>query len=189
MKPAVIFICAALCAAACSSGSAPAPAAPLKVLSFNLLRFDNAKAADPKTAAFMASLLRDADVAALQEGLQVSAEAVRAFAEMAGPNRGFLLGPPQGRNGFYRENFVFIYNTDRVTLAASALYPDADKIFERPPMAAHFKTASSGFIVLNCHIKPDETGGQTAREIAALPKPPAASPRSGGKTTCWSPAT
>lgn len=157
-------------AASCSPGPAPAPAAPLRIASFNLSRFDDAKAANRKTAAFTASLLRDADAAALQEGLGLSGEAARDFAGLIGPDREFLLGPPQGRNAYYRENFLFVWNKNRVSLAASAVYPDPEKTFERPPMAAYFKAPGFGFILVNCHVKPDETGARTAAEIAALPE-------------------
>jgi endonuclease/exonuclease/phosphatase family metal-dependent hydrolase len=168
-----IFTTGLACVFAASCG--PGPAAgdavpPVKAVSFNLRRFDDAKAAGRTAAGFMASLLRDADIAALQEGLDVSEAAVREFAGMTGGNRGFALGPAQGRNGFYRENFIFLYNKDRVTLAATAVYPDEGRVFERPPVAAYFKTGGFDFIAVNCHIKPDETGAQTAREIALLPE-------------------
>ena len=172
MKLSMIFVCAA--AVSCAFAPAPESAAgPVKIVSFNLRRFDDAKAANRKVAGFLASLLRDADIAALQEGLEVSEAAVREFAGLAGANRGFALGPPEGRNAFYRENFIFVYNKDRVTLVATAVYPDEAKTFERPPMAAYFKTAgfdSFDFIIVNNHIKPDETTAQTTAEIARLPE-------------------
>ncbi|MDR1469925.1 MAG: endonuclease [Spirochaetaceae bacterium] len=168
---AAAAVCAAMCAASCTFTPAPESAAgPVKIVSFNLRRFDDAKAANRKVAGFMASLLRDADIAALQEGLGVSEAAVREFAGLTGANRGFVLGPAQGRNAFYRENVIFVYNKDRVTLVATAVYPDETKTFERPPMAAYFKTAGFDFIVVNCHIKPDETTTQTTKEIASLPE-------------------
>jgi endonuclease/exonuclease/phosphatase family metal-dependent hydrolase len=166
---AAVF-CAVNCALSCTLTPAPEPAGPVKIVSFNLRRFDNAKAANRKTAGFMASLLRDADVAALQEGLKVSEAAVREFAELTGANRGVVVGPAQGRNAFYRENYIFLYNKDRVTLVATAVYPDEAKTFERPPMAAYFRAAGFDFIVVNCHIKPDETTVQTTEEIAKLPE-------------------
>jgi endonuclease/exonuclease/phosphatase family metal-dependent hydrolase len=171
MKLSMILVCVAavFCAVSCVFTPAPEPAEPVKVVSFNLRRFDDTKAANRKTAGFMASLLRDADVAALQEGLGVSEAAVREFAGLTGANRGFALGPAEGRNVFYRENFIFIYNKDRMSLAATAVYPDGERAFERPPMAAYFKTAGFDFIVVNCHIKPDETTAQTTKEIARLP--------------------
>jgi endonuclease/exonuclease/phosphatase family metal-dependent hydrolase len=170
VKRLMIFVCAALCAASCTVAPAPESAGPVKIVSFNLRRFDDTKAANRKTAGFMASLLRDADVAALQEGLQVSETAVREFVSLTGPNRDFVLGPAEGRAAFYRENFIFVYNKDRVTLIAATVYPDETRTFERPPMAAYFRAAGFDFIIVNCHIKPDETTTQTAREIAALPE-------------------
>ncbi|MDR1231848.1 MAG: hypothetical protein LBK61_10660 [Spirochaetaceae bacterium] len=168
MKMMMVFVF--LLATSCDIAPAPVSTEPVKVVSFNLRRFDDAKARNRKIAGFMAGLLRDADVAALQEGLAVSEAAVREFAETVGGNRGFVLGPPEGRNAFYREHFIFLYNKDRVTLKASAVYPDEAKVFERPPMAACFTTeAGFDFIVVNNHIKPDEAQTQTAREIARIP--------------------
>ena len=158
-----------LCFLSCPAAPASGPAAPLKVVSFNLLRFGDAKAADRKIAGFMASLIRDADVAALQEGLDLSEDAARGFAEMAGADKAFVLGPPQGRNDFYRENYLFLYNKNRVSLAAAAVYPDIERTFERPPMAAYFKAAAFDFFIVNCHVKPDETAARTTAEIARLP--------------------
>jgi endonuclease/exonuclease/phosphatase family metal-dependent hydrolase len=159
-----------VCVASCTVAPAPEYAGPVKIVSFNLRRFDDAKAANWKVAGFLASLLRDADIAALQEGLELSEAAVREFAGLTGANRGFVLGPPEGRNAFYRENFIFVYNKDRVTLVATAVYPDEAQTFERPPMAAYFKAAGFDFIVVNNHIKPDETTAQTTAEIAFLPE-------------------
>jgi hypothetical protein len=127
---AAVTLCAALCAASCTVAPAPESAGPVKVVSFNLRRFDDAKAANRKTAGFMASLLRD--VAVLQEGLQVSETAIREFAGLTGPNRDFVLGPAEGRTAFYRENFIFVCNKDRVTLIAAAVYSDGAGTFERP---------------------------------------------------------
>jgi endonuclease/exonuclease/phosphatase family metal-dependent hydrolase len=168
MKILVVLAC--LFAVSCDVAPAPVPTEPLKVVSFNLRRFDDAKAGDRKIAGFLAELLRAADVAALQEGLAVSETAVRAFAEAMGGNRGFVLGPPEGSSAFYRENYIFLYNRDRMTLKACAVYPDEAKVFERPPMAAWFATgAGFDFIVVNSHIKPDETKAQTTKEIAQIP--------------------
>jgi endonuclease/exonuclease/phosphatase family metal-dependent hydrolase len=169
MKLFMVFVC--LLAVSCDVAPAPVSTEPVKVVSFNLRRFDDAKARDRKIAGFLASLLRDADVAALQEGLAVSEGAVREFAESVGGNVGFVLGPPEGSSAFYRENFIFLYHKDRVTLKASAVYPDHTNTFERPPMAAYFAAdAGFDFIVLNNHVKPDETQKQTTQEIAHLPE-------------------
>jgi endonuclease/exonuclease/phosphatase family metal-dependent hydrolase len=165
----LMFVC--LIAASCDIAPAPVSVEPVRVVTFNLRRFDDAKAHNRNIAGFLAGLLRDADVAALQEGLVVSEAAVREFSEAVGGNRGFVLGPPEGRSTFYRENYIFLYNRDRVTCKASAVYPDEAGIFERPPMAAYFSTeAGFDFIVVNNHIKPDETKVQTVREIAQIPE-------------------
>jgi endonuclease/exonuclease/phosphatase family metal-dependent hydrolase len=168
VKVLAVWVCVLV--VSCEVAPAPIPNGPIKVFSFNLRRFDDAKAANKSVAGFLAGMLRDADVAALQEGLEVSEAAVCEFVRLMGGNRGFVLGPPEGRSAFYRENFLFVYNKDRVRLESSAVYPDSAKKFERPPMAAYFKTnAGFDFIVLNCHIKPDEAKVQTAKEIALLP--------------------
>jgi endonuclease/exonuclease/phosphatase family metal-dependent hydrolase len=168
LQSLMLFVCVA--AVSCTFNPVAEPAGPVKIVSFNLRRFDDAKAANRKVAGFMASLLRDADIAALQEGLGVSETAVREFAGLTGANRDFVLGPAEGRNAFYRENFIFVYNKDRVSLVATAVYPDEERTFERPPMAVFCKTAGFDFIIINCHIKPDETTAQTTREIARLPE-------------------
>jgi endonuclease/exonuclease/phosphatase family metal-dependent hydrolase len=168
MKVLMVLVCVFVLS--CDIAPAPASTDPIKIVSFNLRRFDDTKAGNRNVAGFLAALLRDADIAALQEGLAVSEAAVREFAGMIGGNRGFVLGPPEGRNAFYRENYIFVYNKDRVTLEASAVYPDEAKNFERPPMAAYFKAAGFDFIILNNHIKPDETQVQTTKEIALLPE-------------------
>jgi endonuclease/exonuclease/phosphatase family metal-dependent hydrolase len=169
MKTMMVLAC--LFIAACDFAPVPGSTEPVKVVSFNLRRFDDTKARDRKISGFLAGLLRDADVAALQEGLAVSEAAVREFAQSVGGNRGFVLGPLEGSSAFYRENFIFLYNRDRVTLKASAVYPDETGVFERPPMAAYFTTdAGFDFIVLNNHIKPDETKVQTTKEITQLPE-------------------
>jgi endonuclease/exonuclease/phosphatase family metal-dependent hydrolase len=171
MKILMLAVLVWLNAVSCDVAPAPVSDEPIRVVTFNLRRFGDTKARDRDIAGFMAGLLRDADVAVLQEGLAVSEAAVREFATMVGGNRGFVLGPPEGRNAFYRENFIFFYNKDRMTLKASAVYPDEAKIFERPPMAAWFSAnAGFDFIVVNNHVKPDETKIQTTQEIAQIPE-------------------
>jgi endonuclease/exonuclease/phosphatase family metal-dependent hydrolase len=169
MKKAIFLACVII--AACDTAPAPVSVEPVKVVSFNLRRFDDAKAGNQKITGFLAALLRDSDVAALQEGLEVSDTALREFAGRFGGAFGFVLGPPEGRNSFYRENYIFLYNKDRMKLEASAVYPDTAKTFERPPMAAYFRTAAGlDIVIMNVHIKPDETTVRTTREIAALPE-------------------
>ena len=170
-----VALCVALCACTVSPGGS---AQPVKVYSFNLRRFDAAKAADQNVAAFIAGLIEDAGIAALQEIIGLDVPTMTAFAARAGANRAVLLGPPEGRTSIYKEQFAFLYNLDKVRLISSARYPDTGGRFERPPLAAYFSTdpaakssaPSSDFIVINCHIKPDESRARTTAEIALLPE-------------------
>jgi endonuclease/exonuclease/phosphatase family metal-dependent hydrolase len=173
MKVFMIFGCVLIVSwstGSCTFSPAPESVGPVKIVSFNLRRFDDAKAGNRKIAGFLAALLRDADVAALQEGLNVSETSVGEFVGLIGGNRGFVRGPAEGSSGFYRKNFIFVYNKDRMNLVATAVYPDEAKKFERPPMAAYFNAAGFDFILINSHIKPDETTVQTTKEIACLPE-------------------
>jgi endonuclease/exonuclease/phosphatase family metal-dependent hydrolase len=176
MKPVLMII--AVAALYSCTVSAAGPSHPVKVYSFNLRRFDTVKAADPAVSAFLAGLIEDASVAALQEIIGLDDQAMRTFALRAGANRAVALGPPEGRTAIYQEQFAFIYNPAEVRLIQSARYPDSGSRFERPPFAAYFSTEpsaspsapASDFIVVNCHIKPDESRVRTTAEIALLPE-------------------
>jgi deoxyribonuclease-1-like protein len=148
---------------------------PLRFYSFNMLRFDDAKAKNTKISRYMAGLLQDASLAALQE-VQLSDERLarefcaKAGAAGGGTSFGYTLSPSLGSSIYYKEKFLFIYRNDVLTLQNSAVYPDTGKKFERPPFAALFSTRDGRrFIVLNIHIKPDEAGTVSTAEIAALP--------------------
>jgi endonuclease/exonuclease/phosphatase family metal-dependent hydrolase len=144
---------------------------PVKIYSFNMLRFDGVKAANKNVSAYLASLLQDASLAGLQELTTWDEAVIESWITKIGSDTGYVLSPPLGSSFYYREAFLFIYKKNLLTPEKNAVFPDAQKKFERPPFACSFVTQDgTEFIAINVHIKPDDEGGRTTTEIAALPQ-------------------
>ncbi|MDR0599756.1 MAG: endonuclease [Treponema sp.] len=138
----------------------------VKIASFNIQIFGAAKMAKTEAAELLAEIVSGFDMVAIQEVRSAGIEPVERFMAMLPERYGYVLGPREGRSSS-KEQYWTIYDKTKFTALAQDVWPDADDIFEREPMAVYFKTAGTfDFILINNHIQPREA----RKEIAALPE-------------------
>lgn len=184
MKPPIATLFLALlltagCRASMRTGSnVPAPAAPLRVMSFNI-RYDNPNDgvnAWPNRKDWVASLIRfhGADVVGVQEALK--RQLVDLDARLPGWSR-VGVGRADGREA--GEFAPILYRTDRLELIESGTFwlsptPDVagskgwDAAIERIATWARFRDRSTGCRVLLVNTHFDHIGEQARQESARL---------------------
>jgi endonuclease/exonuclease/phosphatase family metal-dependent hydrolase len=149
----------------------------IKVLSFNIKFFGQAKMTKGGISAILADIVSHADITAVQEVRSADIAPVEQFMAMLHESGGetggqpppekygYVLGPLEGRSS-YKERYWIIYDKNKLTVLAKDTYFDPEDKFERNPLAVHFQTGGRlDFILINNHIKP---GGAKA-EIESLP--------------------
>jgi endonuclease/exonuclease/phosphatase family metal-dependent hydrolase len=161
---------------ATTKGTLP-PARPgevLRIASYNIQVFGEAKLADAKTTAILAQIIRQFDVVAVQEIRAKDANFVNRFLQQvnaAGVPYDVVIGPRLGRTDS-KEQYAFFYDTTRVELDRVSVYTvkDPDDLLHREPLVAGFRARgvppneAFTFTLVDIHTDPDEA----ARELNAL---------------------
>jgi endonuclease/exonuclease/phosphatase family metal-dependent hydrolase len=150
----------------------------VKILSFNIKFFGQAKMAKDGVSAILADIVSHSDITAIQEVRSAGIAPVEQFmamlresgggsADLPQPEKyGYVLGPLEGRSS-YKERYWIIYDKTKFTVLAEDTYFDPEDKFERNPLAVHFQTGDRlDFILINNHIKP----GNAKAEIESLPE-------------------
>ncbi|MDR2094896.1 MAG: endonuclease [Treponema sp.] len=137
----------------------------IRIFSFNIQVFGQSKMAKPEVVNILADIVSRSDLTAVQEVRSVAIEPVEQFMRLLPSRYAYVLGPREGRTSS-KEQYWFIYNTERMTVKDYRTWDDPHDVFERNPLAVYFETAGKfDFIVINNHIQPSSA----AEEIAALP--------------------
>lgn len=135
-------------------------------MSFNIQIFGAAKMAKPEAAGILADLVSQADVIAVQEVRSRDSAPVEAFMALLPDTYSHVIGPRQGRSNS-KEQYWLIYNTEKVTVLNTDIWPDKEDIFERSPYAVYLRTTDAfDFILLNNHLQPSAV----EKEIRVLPR-------------------
>jgi endonuclease/exonuclease/phosphatase family metal-dependent hydrolase len=135
-------------------------------MSFNIQIFGVAKMAKPEVVDILTKIVSQSDLIAVQEVRSKQPAPVLEFMEKLPPRFDYVLGPREGRSSS-KEQFWFIFNSEKIAVIDKAVFPDSDGIFERPPFGIFCRTTGAfDFIVINCHIQPSEA----ENEISALPE-------------------
>lgn len=174
----VAIACALLAATAVAQqpGGMPAPK-PLDavlVASFNIQVFGESKMAKRQVVEVLARVVRNFDIVAIQEVRAKSDEIVPSFVRAVnadGSRYHYVIGPREGRT-VSKEQYAFVYDTNRIEVDASSLgvAADAQGKLHRPPMHARFRTRVTPaemaftFWLVNIHTDPDEV----PQELEAL---------------------
>lgn len=152
--------------------SASVPPPPVKagdtitIATFNIQVFGTSKLSDPVVMDRLAQIVRRFDVVAIQELRSRSQNVVPAFVELinsVGANYGYEVGPRLGRTSS-KEQYVYIYNTDRIELDRNSVYTIGDRsdLLHRQPLVARFRVRGPPedqaftFTLANLHTDPDE---------------------------------
>ncbi len=130
----------------------------LRIGSFNIQTFGTTKAEDIEIMEVLVATACNFDILAIQELRDSSDIVLNSYLEKineACPQYQAIKSEPLGRTT-YKENYAFIYNTEKVSLIESVQFSDNEDVFEREPFLARFNAHGSDFFLLNVHIDPDE---------------------------------
>lgn len=151
-----------------------APAATIRIATFNIQNFGPTKAGKPEILQVLASVIRAFDVVAVQEVSDVTGQAPRKLLDAVnadGSAYGLLLSERTGQqpdDHTSQEQYAFYYNTKTVGARDNGtLYPDGEHdYFQREPFVAGFadKQGSLRFVLITIHTMPE----RAVAEIASL---------------------
>ncbi len=138
----------------------------IRIASFNIQVFGEAKLADTKSIAILAQIIRKFDVVAVQEVRAKDISFMQRFVAQvnaAGVPYDFVIGPRLGRSDS-KEQYVYIYDKTRIELDTVSVYTvkDPDDLLHREPLVAGFRTRGPPpneaftFSLINIHTDPDE---------------------------------
>jgi endonuclease/exonuclease/phosphatase family metal-dependent hydrolase len=141
------------------------PKETIKVYSFNIQIFGVSKMARPEVAEILAQIVSGADLVAVQEVRSAGIDPVTRFMSLLPPHYSYVIGPREGRSTS-KEQYWVIYNTEKLRVLDTRVWPDPDDIYERNPLGVYFLTNQGfDFILVNTHIQPSAA----VSEIAVLP--------------------
>eukprot|EP00075_Anas_platyrhynchos_P036128 XP_027325381.1 deoxyribonuclease-1-like isoform X2 [Anas platyrhynchos] len=140
-------------------------AAALRISAFNIRAFGDSKMSNQTIADFIVSILSEYDLTVVQEVRDADLSSVRnlvAQLNSASPYPySFLDSIPLGRNS-YKEQYVYIYRTDILSVLGSYYYDDGCEpcgtdVFSREPFIVKFSsptTQLAEFVVAPLHAEP-----------------------------------
>ncbi|XP_041873371.1 deoxyribonuclease gamma [Corvus kubaryi] len=153
------------------------PSLSLKICSFNVKSFGETKIAKPEVVDVVVKIVSRCDIMLLME-IKDSKNRVcpllveKLTSQLAGPKEEYrcVASERLGRNS-YKEQYVFIYRQNQVSVKQTYQYPDTqpgdEDVFSREPFAIWWqspKTAVSEFAIIPLHTTPDTA----VREIDEL---------------------
>ena len=136
------------------------------IASFNIQVFGESKMAKPEVVEVLARVVRKFDIVAIQEVRAKSDGVIPGFVRAVnadGSRYHYVIGPREGRTNS-KEQYTFVYDTDRIEVDASSLgvVPNPQDRLHRPPMHVRFRTRVTPaemaftFWLVNIHTDPDE---------------------------------
>ncbi|MBI2826384.1 MAG: endonuclease/exonuclease/phosphatase family protein [Planctomycetia bacterium] len=146
----------------------------IRIASFNIQVFGEAKLAKPAVMRVLAETVRRFDIVAIQEVRAASQDVLPRFVSTinaAGAGYDFAIGPRLGRSST-KEQYAIIYNRASVELDTGGVYTvdDPDDLLHREPLVAGFSVRGPPaaqaftFTLVDVHTDPDEV----AKELDAL---------------------
>ena len=138
------------------------------VATFNIQTFGQSKMKHPIVRAFLLKIAYLADVMAIQELRDRQKKTIPLLLDYLNKSpRQFagVTGPREGR-GSMKEQYVLLYDKRKFSHDASHVFPDANQLYHRPPLAVRL-TYSSGkkITLISFHVDPDDAD----REIGNIP--------------------
>ena len=144
----------------------------ITLASWNIQIFGRSKAGKPEVMNVIAQTITRYDIVAIQEIRDSSGTAIEmleALVDSLGVDYDYIISPRLGRSQS-KEQYAFMFRTDRVEVLASYTLQDPHDIFHREPFIARFTVRPSmngnlTFTLINMHTDPEET----IHEIKELP--------------------
>ncbi len=156
---------------------APAPPAPMfgdpaiRIASFNIQVFGDAKASKPYLAATLAAIIQNFHIVAIQE-IRTQDDYfldnfLRSYVNQNGRAYDKVIGPRLGRSNS-TEQYAFLYDTAAIEVNPRMIYTvnDPDDLLHREPLVAMFRVRGPPpqqaftFVLVNIHTDPDETDAE-----------------------------
>lgn len=155
-----------------SAPSAPPPPAPMfggpaiRIASFNIQVFGDAKASKPYVMATLAAAIRNFHIVAIQE-IRTQDDYfidnfLRTYVNVNGRVYDKVVGPRLGRSTS-KEQYAFLYDTAAIEVNPRSVYTvnDPDRLLERDPLVAMFRVRGPPpdqaftFVLVDVHTRPD----------------------------------
>lgn len=142
----------------------------ITIASFNIQVFGQAKLAKPEVMQVLAHAVRRFDVIAVQEVRSKTQDLIPKFLALInadGARYDYAISPPIGRT-VSKEQYVYIFDTNRIELDRESLYvvDDPDDLLHREPLVAGFRVRGPApheaftFTLVNIHTDPDEVAAE-----------------------------
>jgi deoxyribonuclease-1-like protein len=138
----------------------------IRIASFNIEAFGNTKASKDYVMVRLADIVRKFDIVAIQEIRSQNEYLIPNFVQMINqPGRRYdhVIGPRLGRT-VSKEQFVYIFDTDRIAVDRQSVYTisDPDDMMHREPLVATFVCRDAHpdeaftFTLVNVHTDPNQ---------------------------------
>jgi len=139
----------------------------IRIATFNIRVFGEAKLADPEAMRVLVAILKNFDLIAIQEVRAVSQDVIPqlvALLNADGQYRyDYALGPRLGRTAS-KEQYAFVFDLASIEIDRYQLYTvdDPDRLLHRPPLVGWFRARGPRpeqaftFSLVTVHTDPDE---------------------------------
>jgi endonuclease/exonuclease/phosphatase family metal-dependent hydrolase len=143
--------------------------ATIGILSFNIENLGKSKSSKPEIMDILSAIITNFGITAIQEVSDKEGRVIPKLVDIinrkSSEKYDYVLSPRVGE-GNQAEAYAYVYNTVLVSyLNQSAVYPDSDNDYDRPPFTAHFQSGKFTFVLATVHTKPGKT-----KEILNLDK-------------------
>jgi endonuclease/exonuclease/phosphatase family metal-dependent hydrolase len=154
--------------------AAQSPRETIRIASFNIQDFGEAKAAKSYVLAELADIVQQFDLVAIQEVRTQDEYLIPNFVQLVnqrGRRFDHVIGPRLGITT-QTEQYVYLYDTQKIEVDRNSVYTlrDPDGLLHREPLIATFRTRGVApdqaftFTLVNMHVDPDVA----AQEIDVL---------------------
>lgn len=139
----------------------------VRIASFNIQVFGESKSNKPQVMEYLAQIVRQYDIVAIQEIRSKNQDIIPSFVELlnaTGRDYEFVISPRLGRT-VSKEQYVFIFDSASIEADLSNFYmvDDPDDLLHREPYVGFFRvrgpeiSEAFTFQLVNIHTDPDET--------------------------------
>jgi hypothetical protein len=157
------------CWALLASSLATATGTPLRMASFNVQVFGQAKMKKEAVVDTLVKIFDRYDLVFLMEIRDTEDTAVNELLDRLNKssikNYGMVLSPRLGRTSS-KEQYAYIYDDSKISVDRHYVAEDLGDRFEREPYVAHFRTAKDSFAMIGIHVTP----GDVENELRELSK-------------------
>lgn len=136
----------------------------LQIGAFNTGVYGKTKSSKPEVVSMIREIVQRYDIILLQEIRDSTEELIYDFVDVLNSVQSnytynLILGPRLGRT-FNKEQYAYIYRSEKVQVLHSYTYNDHDDIFEREPLLVHIRDLTAkpipDLVLVGIHVKPSD---------------------------------